>query len=536
MTRPFAIPALLTAALLSACAYFACGALYAERGEPNADEGFYAYASYAVMHGRVPYRDFAYTQTPLLPYIQGAVFSAVGYGVRQERWLNVAWGTLAVALAALLWSSASVPTAWRVLLVLSWCLCKPLVFLSTSGKTYGIVGLLMIGASACVYLRQTPWARAPEGRLRPHLLLCALSALCVLSVGCRLTAAPSAVLLWAGFAVLDRGRISKALLLAIPVLFSLVLIGPFYALDPRNAVYWTWIYHHLNMVSELSRPSRIGLLVESCRVAPAPAAFGLAGIALVGRALFRALRQGAGGASPSNTAFQAGGWILAAGAVGWVLPVLLSGVYAEYATPSMPVVLTGFGLLLSRTQAPLASLGDGLRARMAAFLPICAGALLVGYGLAYGYNWLMPGYLDAIDRTARVVRSATRETDTVLTSMPEIPLAAGRRLFPRLEMGKFGVTGEMDPVTSRARHILPFRELRDAVASGSPEVVVLFVKNQYWDFGWSIPSFRMIPEESYRGFLRDLGGRYVRIDSNDYFVVFKARPRVAPAGPAGTAP
>jgi len=290
------------------------------------------------------------------------------------------------------------------------------------------------------------------------------------------------------------------------------------------------------MVSELSRPSRIGLLVESCRVAPAPAAFGLAGIALVGRALFRALRQGAGGATPGNTAFQAGGWILAAGAVGWILPVLLSGVYAEYATPSMPVVLTGFGLLLSRTQAPLASLGDGLRARMAAFLPIGAGALLVGYGLAYGYNWLMPGYLDAIDRTARVVRSATRETDTVLTSMPEIPLAAGRRLFPRLEMGKFGVTGEMDPVTSRARHILPFRELRDAVASGSPEVVVLFVKNQYWDFGWSIPSFRMIPEESYRGFLRDLGGRYVRIDSNDYFVVFKARPRVAPAGPAGTAP
>lgn len=304
IARPFAIPAPLTAALLSACAYFACGALYAERGEPNADEGFYAYASYAVMHGRVPYRDFAYTQTPLLPYIQGAVFSAVGYGVRQERWLNVAWGTLAVALAALLWSCASVPNAWRVLLVLSWCLCKPLVFLSTSGKTYGIVGLLMIGASACVYLRQTPWARAPEGRLRPYLLLCALSALCVLSVGCRLTAAPSAVLLWAGFAVLDRGGISKALLLAIPVLFSLALIGPFYALDPRNAVYWTWTYHHLNMVSELSHPSRIGLLVESCRVAPAPAAFGLAGIALVGRALFRALRQGAGGAPRRTPPFR----------------------------------------------------------------------------------------------------------------------------------------------------------------------------------------------------------------------------------------
>ena len=42
-----------------------------------------------------------------------------------------------------------------------------------------------------------------------------------------------------------------------------------------------------------------------------------------------------------------------------------------------------------------------------------------------------------------------------------------------------------------------------------------------------------VAQESPVGFLRDLEGRYVRIDSNDYFVVFKARPRVPPAGPAG---
>ncbi|MGD2254035.1 MAG: hypothetical protein PVF70_14075 [Anaerolineales bacterium] len=40
-------------------------------GQPNADEGWYLYASKLVFEGEIPYRDFAYTQTPLLPYIYG---------------------------------------------------------------------------------------------------------------------------------------------------------------------------------------------------------------------------------------------------------------------------------------------------------------------------------------------------------------------------------------------------------------------------------------------------------------------------------
>jgi hypothetical protein len=40
-------------------------------GEANADEGWYLYASKLVFEGQHPYRDFAFTQTPLLPYIYG---------------------------------------------------------------------------------------------------------------------------------------------------------------------------------------------------------------------------------------------------------------------------------------------------------------------------------------------------------------------------------------------------------------------------------------------------------------------------------
>ena len=86
-------------------------------GRPNADEGWYLYAGRLVFQGAMPYRDFAYTQMPLLPYIYGVpqliqpgiltgrltsiFFSVAGLAL----WLRIAQrhgGGLAVALAALL--------------------------------------------------------------------------------------------------------------------------------------------------------------------------------------------------------------------------------------------------------------------------------------------------------------------------------------------------------------------------------------------------------------------------------------------------
>lgn len=45
--------------------------VYMFLGQPNADEGWYLYASRLVFEGNIPYQDFAFTQTPLLPYIYG---------------------------------------------------------------------------------------------------------------------------------------------------------------------------------------------------------------------------------------------------------------------------------------------------------------------------------------------------------------------------------------------------------------------------------------------------------------------------------
>jgi hypothetical protein len=65
----------------------------------DGDEGVYAYASRLALHGRVPYGDFFYEQTPLLPYVYGVWFRVTGESWYSGRLLSA---LLAVAVGLLL--------------------------------------------------------------------------------------------------------------------------------------------------------------------------------------------------------------------------------------------------------------------------------------------------------------------------------------------------------------------------------------------------------------------------------------------------
>lgn len=51
--------------------FAAISVLFIVFGRVNSDEGWYLYAGRLVFNGELPYRDFAFTQTPLLPYFYG---------------------------------------------------------------------------------------------------------------------------------------------------------------------------------------------------------------------------------------------------------------------------------------------------------------------------------------------------------------------------------------------------------------------------------------------------------------------------------
>jgi hypothetical protein len=73
----------------------------------DGDEGFYLLASRLVCEHRVPYRDFVYLQTPLLPYVYGLWMKAVGVSWISARMLS---GVLATLLGTLLYADVSTHT------------------------------------------------------------------------------------------------------------------------------------------------------------------------------------------------------------------------------------------------------------------------------------------------------------------------------------------------------------------------------------------------------------------------------------------
>ena len=80
---------------------------YLNKSAMSSDEGFYAMAGSRVMKGEIPYRDFGYTQMPLLPYINGVLMEVFGYGLLNQRTINLIWG--AIGLLAII-----LAVRWRI--------------------------------------------------------------------------------------------------------------------------------------------------------------------------------------------------------------------------------------------------------------------------------------------------------------------------------------------------------------------------------------------------------------------------------------
>lgn len=68
-------------------------------GQANADEGWYLYASKLVYAGQHPYQDFAYSQTPLLPYIYGIAQNLFSQSIYLGRVTSAIFSTIAFVLS-----------------------------------------------------------------------------------------------------------------------------------------------------------------------------------------------------------------------------------------------------------------------------------------------------------------------------------------------------------------------------------------------------------------------------------------------------
>ena len=111
----------------------------------NLDEGWYLWAGQEVFRGRLLYRDFAFTQTPLLPYVYGAVQGVFGSSLYLGRIVTALFGLAAALLSAATARRLAGPWAgFFALLILASTVLVATAYTFTA--TYGLASAMLAGA------------------------------------------------------------------------------------------------------------------------------------------------------------------------------------------------------------------------------------------------------------------------------------------------------------------------------------------------------------------------------------------------------
>ncbi|HBO98522.1 MAG TPA: hypothetical protein DD637_01600, partial [Verrucomicrobia bacterium] len=136
--KKFAIAALF--------AYLALAGAAIWMGALNQDEGWYLYAARLVREGEMPYRDFFFTQAPLLPIVYSA-FTGLFKGILGGRLLTAAFGLLGILTAVRLVQEL-VPREKRGVsgLLVAFLLGSNLyhVYYTALPKTYALAGIFVL--------------------------------------------------------------------------------------------------------------------------------------------------------------------------------------------------------------------------------------------------------------------------------------------------------------------------------------------------------------------------------------------------------
>jgi hypothetical protein len=200
--------------------YLGIAACYVAFGRVNHDEGWYLYAARRVYEGALPYRDFAYFQAPLLPFVYGLPQQLFGGGLLVGRLTSFVLGAATVALGARLacLRGASLGVFFFLATV---CLTPELLWAYSTTRTEPLSAFWLM-LCAFLLLARPPTPRASAGAFAAGML----------AAGTRLTSLPAAALVFVWvlrrhgrsrrecFAVLAPGLVIAGLLVAVALAAS----------------------------------------------------------------------------------------------------------------------------------------------------------------------------------------------------------------------------------------------------------------------------------------------------------------------------
>lgn len=462
--------------------YLASAAWHIFYGGMNTDEGFYAIATRAVAHGEVPYRDFGFTQPPLVLYANALPLRGIGFGLFAQRAINGLWAGLALLVAAL-WLARRTQASWAILLVLVFALTAPWMYFSHLGKTYGLTSLVVLLATwAFLALRR--------GVLRNSML----GVLAVLAVCTRLSAIPCVAILWL-LALWPRGRPTLAEIgsaIGSVIVASAAIILPFWLIAPEQMKFWILDFHRTSV------PLKKWHLHWQEIVTLAPAIWALAIVALI-VAVWR--RQA--------MTREVGAMLAAAAAL--AANLLPQGVYEEYGVPFvLPLAVAAVPIVFDELKNKLTAVRLTLIAVLFAANLLTAplvNSRILPDRIGTASQWLTPGSLVYNPVLPTQLAGASHVIETTLAPDapfigPNLILAAetGRTVPRELRMGAFTMTDEMLPDRAARLHLATRGQLD--IWYSLPKVTTLaFFRRVDLDYNWSMPSFTSVPVEIQAGTL-----------------------------------
>lgn len=381
----------------------------------NLDEGWYLWAGQEVFRGRLLYRDFAYTQTPLLPYVYGPVQLVFGSTLYTGRIVTALFGLAAALL--------SVATARRLagssaglfaLLVLASTLLAITAFAFTA--TYGLAACLL---AVAFYLA----LRLPPARKRTLLVAILLA----LAVSVRVSTV--VVFLPLGLYVIltsPRRWRAAATLAGAAALTLTVLLGPFLVTGREVMVYDILGFHTDRNTPEWHQTMVRDKLWETVRDLPVPVLGYLAATATLAGKLVRGRR----------VAWRAYGFEAAVAASVFLLFLthfIPRTTMSYYNTLQAPLIAVLVGVWLARLWRRWPRLTAGL-------IVLGLAAQLVTQAQAvrfYGLNTWPQSQVETVRQAARTLNSLAPAAQEMVTFNLHLALEAGLDVPESFEMSIF---------------------------------------------------------------------------------------------------
>ena len=436
-------------------------------GSVNRDEGWYLYASRLVYQGKLPYRDFAYFQPPVLPYIYGLPQWLFGPSLLVGRMTSLA---LVLATIVLLVRTARVlagPSAvnWALVLV---CLNPTLMYFGTLARSEAITTFLCSAALLSFFVCKRG---VPALLFAPGALL--------LASGVRIAVLP-AFLVATAFIWWRTPATRRERILAVGVLTGgLALIALPVLLAPQRAMFDVW-------VSQVSRshqwaPSagsvdQIGALIARLRDIQTLWVFFLVLLLPVAALLADlTLRAGRGwrprwrGESDELTNYLV---LIGFAALLLVPYVGVSPFEPRYFLPSaacMTVLLAAAAVRL-----PVSRGLEELR-------PFFTRMLLIVFVMATPFylaqselflRFRQPDLTQSRD-VGQELAPLLGSGDQLMTFDTTLALEANRPIMPRLEMAQFSYWPEMATASAESNGVMNKNQFREAIRMGVPKVIAL---------------------------------------------------------------